>query len=288
MKQLNGRTAVITGASSGIGRALAVALADAGCRLALVDVDSEGLAESAELARAQGAFVSVHVVDVADHQQMEALPEAVLAEHGAVHMLINNAGVTVLKPFTAHSLEDMKWITDINLWGVLHGCRLFLPHMLTMDEAHIVNISSVFGIVGVPGQTLYCTTKFAVRGLSEALAEELHGRSNVRVSVVHPGGVNTGIITGARGGNADTMARAARFFARKTLSADEAAAQIITGIRKNRQRILVTSEAPMFDFLKRLMPVRGNKMAVDMMLRAMRSSRREMSGLLESKSSPPE
>ena len=277
MKTLDGRTAVITGAASGIGQALSLRLARAGCRLALVDIQEDALEETAASARALGATVSVHCVDVSQREQVAALPEAVIRIHGAAHLLINNAGVTVMKRFIDHDLADMEWITGINLWGVLYGCHAFLPHMLDLDEAHIVNVSSIFGIIGVPGQTLYSTTKFAVRGLSESLAEELHGHTNVRVSVVHPGGVNTGIITGSRGEEAERDKLAA-FFARKTLSADAAAAQIIEGIRRDRQRILVTREAPLFDRIKRLMPVRGNRMVVNMLLRAMGFTRAQLIG----------
>ena len=189
--------------------------------------------------------------------------------HNSVDLLFNNAGVTILKSFLDHEVEDLEWIMGINLWGVIHGCRAFLPHMLTLDRAHIVNISSVFGIVAIPGQSSYCTTKFAVRGLSESLAEELHDHTNVRVSVVHPGGVNTRIAADARLDDEDAFGRVTGFFAKQTLSADAAAGQIIDGVKRDRLRILVTREAPIMDILKRLMPVRGNRMVVSMLTRAL-------------------
>lgn len=269
MKDLRGKTAVITGAASGIGRALALTLAREGCALALADINTDGLDETAAQARAAGATVSTHRVDVSDQAQMAALPAAVIAEHGAAHLLINNAGVTILKSFLDHEIRDLEWIMGINLWGVIYGCRFFLPHMLTLDEAHIVNLSSIFGIIGVPGQSSYSTTKFAVRGLSEALAEELHGHTSVRVSVVHPGGVNTRITADARSDDADMLGQLQQAFAHKAISADEAAAQIIAGVKRNRQRILVAREAPMMDLLKRLMPVRGNHLVVRMITRVL-------------------
>ncbi len=268
MKQLSKRVAVITGAASGIGQALAVALAQEGCALALVDINAEGLAQTAALVEGRALAISTHIVDVSSAAAMAALPEAVIAAHGAVHVVINNAGVTITAPFLEHSLEDLEWIVGINFWGVVYGCRFFLPHLEAVDEAHIVNMSSIFGVIGVPGQSGYCATKFAVRGLSESLWEELSG-SHIGLSVVHPGGVNTNIVTSARCSRPELTADLADFFARKAMPPSAAAAQIVAGIKAGRRRVLITREAWALDLLKRLLPAAGNRIATSLLTRAM-------------------
>lgn len=268
MRQLRGKVAVVTGAASGIGAALSLHLARAGCALALVDVQAERLRRTAAAAREQGAQVSSHVVDVSDASAMRALAEAVLAFHGSFHLVINNAGVTVAAPFSAHSLADCDWILGVNLRGVIHGCHVFLPHLLAQREGHIVNISSIFGVIGVPAQSAYCATKFAVRGLSEALWEELAG-TGVQVTVVHPGGVNTDIIRAARTSDEAARSRLAHFFAHKTLSPERAAERIVQGILRDQRRILIGPEAHLLDALKRLLPATGNRLAVRALLRSL-------------------
>lgn len=270
MRQLSGRTAVITGAGSGIGRATAQALAKAGCRLALVDLSAERLAETA--ATLGACPHSLHPLDVADRAAMLALPDAVQAAHGAIHILINNAGVTVAKAFHQHSLDDFDWVMGINFGGVLYGCHAFLPHLLRQEEAHIVNISSIFGVVGVPSQAAYCASKYAVRGLSEVLWEELSG-TPVGLTVVHPGGIATRIAEGARTLDPQLQARLIRFFSRHAMPPEQAAAQIVRAIQKNQKRLLITKEAYFFDWLKRLLPVTGNAQAIGMLTRAMGMSR---------------
>ena len=264
MRTLNDRVAVVTGAASGIGRATARALSAAGCRLALVDVqEAPLLALAAELPGA-----SAHRVDVADREAMAGLPAQVLAHHGAVHVLVNNAGVTVARPFTAHSLEDWDWVLGVNLRGVVHGCHFFLPHLLQAEEAHIVNLSSLFGIVAVPGQAAYCTSKFAVRGLTETLWEEL-ADTRVGVTVVHPGGINTGIVANARGDDEEQMARLRRFFEKATQPPERVAQAIVRAILRGERRVRVTREAVVGDWLKRVLPELGNQVAVRVMSRAM-------------------
>ena len=185
--------AVLTGAGSGIGRALAIELAARCGGLALADVDREGLAETcAQLGATSSCRVSEHLVDVADRAAMTQFRDEVLATHGAVHLLVNNAGVALIGTVEEVSLEDLDWLLGINLHGVLHGVKLFLPTLLQQDRSHIVNISSVFGIIAPPGQAAYAASKFAVRGFTEALRHELSG-SRVGVSVVHPGGIRTEI-----------------------------------------------------------------------------------------------
>lgn len=259
MKEIRGKVAVITGGASGIGAALARLLAQAGCALALVDVQSETLERIAIETREMGARTSTHVVDVSDRSAMEALPAAVLAAHGAVHLVFNNAGVTVVRPFIKQSLDDWDWILGINLYGVVYGCHFFLPYLLEAGEGHLINISSVFGIAGVPFQSSYCTTKFAVRGLSETLWEELDG-TGVQVTVVHPGGVRTNIIHGARESNQKRRERLARMFEQWAMPADRAAQIILDGVRREQKRIRIGREAYLIDWLRRLAPVAGNRL----------------------------
>jgi NAD(P)-dependent dehydrogenase (short-subunit alcohol dehydrogenase family) len=256
MRSFTDRVAVITGAASGIGRALAIDLAGQGCALALVDVDDDGLHATAREVKARGRSVSTHVVDVADRAAMLALPEAVMATHGRVDILVNNAGVSVAGTLEEQSFEDLQWIFGINLWGVIHGIKAFLPRLRESDDAYIVNLSSVFGLVGVPRQSSYCATKFAVRGISEAIAAEL-ADSSVRVLCVHPGGVRTKIAERARyvGEAQASRQRWVEFFHSRALPADRAAARIVSAMRAGSERVLVAPEAPFIDLAKRLMPV---------------------------------
>ena len=254
MEQLEGRVAVITGAASGIGRATADRLAQEGCALALVDIDAERLAETASGVEELGARVSTHVADVADEARMQQLPEEVLASHEAVHILVNNAGVSVLKDFEEHTLDDFRWLVGINFWGVVHGCHYFLPALRQVDEAHIVNISSMFGFIGVPGQSSYCATKFAVRGFSEALWSELR-ETAIGVTSVHPGGIKTSIVRSIRANDEDARDRLQESFDRYGHPPSDVAEAILRGIRTNKLRVRVGVEAYVTDWLKRLMPV---------------------------------
>src|SRR5947209_13479905 len=193
MTAIHGAAAAVTGAASGIGRALALELAGRGCDLALADRDEAGLhALAAEIAKTQTRKVSVHRVDVAEPAQIEAFAQAASAAHPGLNILINNAGVALLGQFTEIDQAQMEWLMNINFWGVVHATRAFLPHLSRRPEAHIVNLSSIFGIIAPPGQTAYSAAKFAVRGFSESLRHELAmAASPVRLSVVHPGGVAT-------------------------------------------------------------------------------------------------
>jgi len=259
MKKLEGAVAVVTGAASGIGRSLALRLARADCQLALADIDARGLADTVAAATAAGARATSHRVDVAALDQMTAFRDAVLGEHGGVDLLINNAGVALLGTVGEVSLDDIRWLVGINFWGVVHGVKLFLPALKQRPEAHIVNISSVFGLVAPPGNAAYCASKFAVRGFSESLAHELAG-SNVRVSTVHPGGIRTPIVTHARAaagvGNARRDDVITRFEQTARTTPDAAADRILRGIRRNEKRILIGGDARFLDRLQRLFPVR--------------------------------
>lgn len=253
MKDLKGRVAVITGAGSGIGRALALALRDEGCDLALVDIHEGRLQETlAAVGRTRG---SIHVADVANRERMQRLADEIHAEHGRIDLLFNNAGVSVGADLEDHSLEDFDWIVGINFWGVVHGCKFFLPYLKRSDAAYIVNLSSMFGLIGIPGQSSYCATKFAVRGFSEAIAAEL-ATSTVKVMSVHPGGIRTNIAKDTRMGPklAERHAKIIEFFERRTMPAETCAALIVGAVKRGKSRLLVAPEAHATDLLKRLFP----------------------------------
>jgi NADP-dependent 3-hydroxy acid dehydrogenase YdfG len=252
---LHGRVAVVTGAGSGIGRATAFAMARRGARLALADIDGAAVAG---VARAIGPAATYHVLDVADRAAVAAFPTAVLAAHGRVDLLMNNAGVAVGGTFDQVAEADFDWLMDINFGGVVRMTRAFLPLLRASDDARIVNVSSIYGIVAPPGQAAYAASKFAVRGFSAALRHELEG-STVHVSVVHPGGVATRIARNARvpaGAPPDEVERRRRTMEKLLRMAPEQAADIIVrGIERRRARILVGSDAKAAALLERLAPV---------------------------------
>jgi NAD(P)-dependent dehydrogenase (short-subunit alcohol dehydrogenase family) len=261
MRSLQDRVAVVTGSASGIGRATAVALAERGCDLALADIDEVGLQQTARQIEQLGRRVTTHTVDVASRAAMEAFVEAVVGAHGRVHIVVNNAGVSVTAPFEEHTLEDFEWLFGINFWGVVYGCKLFLPHLKAAGEGHIVNISSVFGLIGLPTQSAYCASKFAVRGLSEGLRTEF-APFNIGVTSVHPGGINTNIVKNSRfiEGRDGQKARIIRQFERNAMSPERAAQKIILGIEANSARVLITKETYVTDLLKRVAPTLTNRL----------------------------
>lgn len=173
MKQLTDKVAVVTGAGSGIGRATAIALAREGCNLALVDLSAERLEEVVTRIAEMGRETSSHIVDVSVRVEMERLVEEVIAAHEQVNIVVNNAGVVTLGKLVDQPLENIEWVVSVNIWGVVHGCKLFLPHLLAAKDAHIVNVSSAAGLLSPPGRSTYALTKHAVRGLSESLRQEL-------------------------------------------------------------------------------------------------------------------
>lgn len=270
IRDLRGKVAVVTGAANGIGRALAVGLGAKGCRLALVDVDGDRLAQLAAELRGTGhdATVSTHLADVGDRERMRALADEVAAAHGAVHLLVNNAGVSYEAAFPQTRLEEWDRIVGVNLWGVVHGCHFFMRHLAKAERAHIVNVSSLLGIVAMPGQSAYSATKFAVRGLSEALWEELRPTS-VGLTVVHPGAVATGILRRSGGDDPELIRRLDRWYERHAVPADRVSARIIRAIERGTPRVLIAPETTLADLVKRLMPVRGNRLIGDIAIRTL-------------------
>ena len=260
MTDILGSAAAVTGGASGIGRALARELAARGCDLALADVDEAGLASVvAELADS-GRKVTTHRVDVGEPAQIDAFAAAAIASHPTLNILINNAGVALLGQFNEIDQAQFEWLMNINFWGVVHGTRAFLPQLSSRPAAHIVNISSIFGIIAPPGQTAYCASKFAVRGFSEALRHELKlALSPVKLSVVHPGGIATNIARNMGTGVAVTdnagRAKVIEFFDQEfaKTTAPAAATAIIAGIEKNAPRIMI-GNARMLDRLQRILP----------------------------------
>lgn len=257
MKNLEGRVAVVTGAGSGIGRELAIQLAAKGCRLAIADVNLAGLEETRDLVTQARGECSMHVVDVADRERVEAFAAEVLRQHGAVHVVINNAGVTLIDRAEKMSYDDFNWIMNINFWGVVYGTKAFLPYLRQVDEAHIVNLSSLFGLMSMPLQSAYNASKFAVRGFTEALKMELAG-SPIGVTCVHPGGIRTSITENSRiGEDALSVSKEqlhADFEKAAVTSPEEAAATIIRGVEKNRRRVLIGRDAKISDWIVRHFP----------------------------------
>src|SRR6478752_1457842 len=254
MTSIRGAAAAVTGAASGIGRALALELAARGCDLALADRDEAGLQTvAAEIGRAHSQKVTVHRVDVGEPKQIEEFAQAAISAHPGLNIVVNNAGVALLGQFSEIDQAQMDWLMNINFWGVVHSTRAFLPQLARQREAHIVNLSSIFGIIAPPGQTAYAAAKFAVRGFSESLRHELQmAASPVRVSVVHPGGVATNIVRNSRTGTGvtDNARRAQsidRFDAVAKTTPPAAAQRIIAGIEKNHPRILIGGDARFMD-----------------------------------------
>ena len=265
MTAIHGAAAAVTGAASGIGRALALELAERGCDLALADRDEAGLqAVAAEIAKAQSLSqsrkVTVHRLDVAEPGQIQQFAQTAVAAHPGLNIVINNAGVALLGQFTEIDQAQMDWLFNINFWGVVHSTRAFLPHLSQQREAHIVNLSSIFGIIAPPGQTAYAAAKFAVRGFSESLRHELAmAASPVRLLVVHPGGVATNIARNSRTGagmtdNAMRVQMIERFETLAKTTPAVAALRIIEGIEKNAPRILIGNDARFMDLLQRFRP----------------------------------
>lgn len=271
MKSFHDKVAAITGAGSGIGRALALNLARQGCELALSDINEQGLAETVEQARRFEVKVSHQRVDVADFEAVRHWADQVMIDHGRVNLIINNAGVAQGGSVEGNALDDYHWIMDINFWGVVHGTKAFLPYLKASGAGHIVNVSSVFGLFAQPGMSAYNATKYAVRGFTESLRQELDiADCGVSASCVHPGGIRTNIALSARmndslvtvtGQDANQSRQQFNDLLLRT-SPEKAAAVILRGVQRNQRRILIGLDARGVDLMMRGMPALYQRMMV--------------------------
>jgi short-subunit dehydrogenase len=259
MREFTGRVAAITGAGSGIGRALANNLARRGTHLALSDINEVGLAETVGQCEGRGVKITSQRLDVADRDAVYAWADQVVDDHGKANLIINNAGVALGATIESMSYEDFEWLMNINFWGVVYGTKAFLPHLKAAKEGHIVNLSSVFGLISVPSQSAYNAAKFAVRGFTDALRMELEiEQINVSCTTIHPGGIKTNIAKNARmdpsvtevAGDPD---KALRDFERMFItSPDKAARQILAAVERDRRRALIGPDAKVIDLISRL------------------------------------
>jgi len=269
VKSFENKVAAITGAGSGIGRALALELGRQNCNLALSDVNEQGLLGTVEQVRKLGVRVTSQRVDVADREAVYAWADKVVDEHAKVNLIFNNAGVALASTVEGMSYGDFEWLMDVNFWGVVYGTKAFLPRLKASGDGHIINISSVFGLVGIPSQSAYNSAKFAVRGFTESLRQELDMMSyGVSASSVHPGGIKTGIARSSRIdrsvrdlGISDIDSRE-RFEKSFITGADQAARVILDGVRRNQRRILVGPDARVFDWVVRLLPSKYQRITI--------------------------
>ncbi|MFN2517970.1 MAG: SDR family NAD(P)-dependent oxidoreductase [Jatrophihabitantaceae bacterium] len=265
MTTITGRVAVITGAGSGIGRALACELARRGATVAISDVDEVGLADTAKRVRIIGAPLHEQRLDVTDRAAVLAYAEVVAAEFGVVHVVINNAGIAFTGNIEAMTFEQIERVMDVDFWGVVNGTKAFLPHVIASGDGHIVNISSLFGLMSVPGQSAYNAAKFAVRGFTEALRQEMIIAGHpVEVTCVHPGGIKTAIARNARAVEGQDPNALAEVFDKKLakMSPDAAARSILRAVTANRPRAVVGLDAKALDLLVRVLGSRYQRFVV--------------------------
>ena len=266
MQQFQDKVAAITGAGSGIGRGLALELAGRGARLSLSDIDAAGLAETVALVEQSAGVrgstkVASATVDVTDRDAVESWADSVIEEFGQANLIFNNAGVALSANVGSMSYDNFRWLMDINFWGVVHGTLAFLPHLKVSGDGHVINISSVFGLLGIPSQSAYNSAKFAVRGFTDALRTELDIENcGVSATTIHPGGIRTNIARNARFEFAEheeavDAEQAAVDFEKFTRTTPDKAAQLIIGaVEKNKRRALIGPDAHVFDAAARISP----------------------------------
>jgi NAD(P)-dependent dehydrogenase (short-subunit alcohol dehydrogenase family) len=250
VSEFAGKVCVITGAGSGIGRALALNLAGQGAKLALSDMDSVGLAETVRQVESLGADVKSDHLDVTQREAVLSYADAVVAHFGKVNQVYNNAGIAFHGEVERSEFKDIERIMDVDFWGVVNGTKAFLPHVIASGDGHIVNVSSLFGLLSIPGQSAYNAAKFAVRGFTESLRQEmLIAKHPVKVTCVHPGGIKTAIARNATMPDGDDQATFAQFFDRRLArtTPEEAAKTITTGVRKGKPRVLIGADAKFLD-----------------------------------------
>jgi NAD(P)-dependent dehydrogenase (short-subunit alcohol dehydrogenase family) len=255
MEGFAGKVCVVTGAGSGIGQALAVELARSGAKVAISDVDTEGLAVTEERLKAIGAPVKADRLNVTEREAFEVYADAVKAHFGKVNQIYNNAGIAYVGDVEVTPFKDIERVMDVDFWGVVNGTKAFLPHLIESGDGHVVNVSSVFGLFSVPGQAAYNSAKFAVRGFTEALRQEMDvAKHPVRVTTVHPGGIKTAIMRNATAAEGVDTATLTDFFDKKlTRTTPEQAAKIILeAVRKNKARVLVGADAKALDLIVRI------------------------------------
>lgn len=259
MRSLQDKVVVITGAASGIGQSLARTIAARGAVLALVDLNEAQLQALAAELSATGSTLSSHTIDVSDRAAMEQLPYAVVEAHGRVDVLINNAGVSVGAMFDDHSIEDAEWLLDINLKGLIYGCKFFLPFLKQSPEANIINLSSMFGFFSMPGQAMYSASKAGVRGFSEALWTELSNTS-VHVMTVHPGTIRSNVIRSSRMLDHQAQQKAAALQEKFGMPTEKAAEKIVRALERNKLRVVIGADAHIAELLKRIFPIQFQRL----------------------------
>jgi NADP-dependent 3-hydroxy acid dehydrogenase YdfG len=255
MQGFAGKVAVVTGAGSGIGQALAIELARSGAQLAISDVDTEGLASTEERVKAIGAPVKADRLDVTERATFLAYADAVNEHFGTVNQIYNNAGIAFTGDIEVTQFKDIERVMDVDYWGVVNGTKAFLPHLIASGDGHVINVSSVFGLFSVPGQAAYNSAKFAVRGFTEALRQEMILAGHpVKVTTVHPGGIKTAIVRNSTAAEGVDLAALTKTFDKKlaSTSPQKAARIILDGVRKNKARVLVGPDAKILDLMVRL------------------------------------